>query len=729
MFSRDFIALLLLAAPVVSTARPPTPDSGSLALRHSATPIEIDGLVEAQWATADSTILLFQLQPYFGKSPTVRTIAKVLSSEDALYCLMICYQPRSTIVSNTGLLDQDAGDAVSIMLDTFNDRQTAYKFAVSASGVRADARMLDDGRNRDFSYDGVWTAATAITDSGYVVEMEIPYRTIKHDGTSGGWGLDFDRWVSQTKEDLYWTAYEQNEGMRISKFGRLEFDGVRPSAAGLNLELYPVAIARTTYNGSGYDTDPDIGLDLFYNPSEQLTLLLTANPDFAQIEADPFNFNISQYESYFSERRPFFTEGSEIFNASGRQNNTGFYRPMELFYSRRIGRSLPDGSIVPLIAGTKAFGRAPGWEYGGFVAATGEQDYVADGETLVEHKAVFASARVKRTIFDNSSVGALFVSKQTAGDLSGVLDIDGAFRTTDWQLSYQLARSFTGGSGDYAFSAGFVSFGQTWITLSRARAVGKNFDVSAVGFVPWRGTVDATFLTGPTWYYDTGYISQITAYGGGAIYYEDADLFTDRIIILGFNMQLRDNWGYEINIIPGRARDRGITYDYFEVSLGSWYNVSPTWEGNLSFGFTHGYNYAREYLANNAWISGQIAWRALPVMQVGTSFGLYAEEDPAGELEEITYNARPFLSVTPFNNLNVRVYVDVTTLRSTDRIENLIGGLLFSFNFLPKSWIYLALNEVRDRPEGTVQVPGAPTAGLRVADRAAVLKVKYLYYL
>ena len=107
------------------------------------------------------------------------------------------------------------------MLDTFNDRQTAYKFAVSASGVRADARMLDDGRNRDFSYDGVWTAATAITDSGYVVEMEIPYRTIKHDGTSGGWGLDFDRWVSQTKEDLYWSAYEQNEGMRISKFGRL----------------------------------------------------------------------------------------------------------------------------------------------------------------------------------------------------------------------------------------------------------------------------------------------------------------------------------------------------------------------------------------------------------------------------------------------------------------------------------------------------------------------------
>jgi hypothetical protein len=419
----------------------------------------VDGLVEPQWYTADSTVSFFQLQPYFGRDPTVRTTAKVLSSDEALYCLMICIQPRSTIQANTGLLDQYVGDVVSIMLDTFNDRQTAYKFAVSASGVRSDARMLDDGRNRDFSYDGVWTAATAITDSGYVVEMEIPYRSLKHDGTSGGWGLDFDRWIPETKEDLYWSVYEQNEGMRISRFGRLEFNGVKPAAGGLNLELYPVAIARTTYNGSTYDTDPDLGLDLFYNPSEQLTLLLTANPDFAQIEADPFNFNISQYESYYSERRPFFTEGSEIFNASGRQNNTGFYRPMELFYSRRIGKSLPDGSIVPLIAGTKAFGRAPGWEYGGFVAATGQEEYVSDGEALTEEKAIFASARVKRTILDNSSVGLLFVSKQTQGGMSGVLDIDGAFRTTDWQLSYQLARSFKDRTGDYAASAGFVSFG------------------------------------------------------------------------------------------------------------------------------------------------------------------------------------------------------------------------------------------------------------------------------
>jgi hypothetical protein len=722
-------ALLLLFGMVVCIAAPPGEGARTLSLRPATGPIEIDGLIDAHWAVADSASLTFQLLPYYSQHPTVRTIAKVLSTDEALYCLMVCRQLRATIESNTGLLDQYVGDVVSIMLDTFNDRQTAYKFAVSASGVRSDARMVDDGRNKDYSYDGVWTAASAISDSGYVVEMEIPYRTIKHDGTSGGWGLDFDRWVPQTKEDLYWSSYEQNEGMRISKFGRLEFDGVRPAAAGLNLELYPVAIARTTYNGSGYDTDPDLGLDLFYNPSERLTLLLTANPDFAQIEADPFNFNISQYESYFSERRPFFTEGSEIFNASGRQSNTGFYRPMELFYSRRIGRSLPDGSVVPLIAGTKAFGRAPGWEYGGFVAATGEEEYVEDGESLVEQKALFTSARVKRTILDNSSVGVLFVSKQTSGGLSGVLDIDGAFRTSDWQLSYQLARSFTNSSGDYAFSAGLVSFGQTWVNLARVRAVGREFDVSAVGFVPWKGSIEGTALTGPTWYFDSGYIQRISAFGGFTAYYDHADLFTDRGLVLVFNMELRDNWGYEIDVITGLALDEEVKYDYFEASLGSWFNISPSWEGHLQLGYVHGYNYAREYLADFGSVSGEIEWRALPVLKVGTSFGVFAEGNPNGELEEITYNARPFFSVTPFNNLSVRMYLDVTTLRSTGTVDNILGGLLFSYNFLPKSWIYLALNEVRDRPEAPVSGPGSTPSGLRVVDRAGVFKVKYLYYM
>jgi hypothetical protein len=406
------------------------------------------------------------------------------------------------------------------MIDTFNDQRTAYKFAVTATGVRADCRLLDDARNRDYNWDGIWFSDAKIYDWGFVVEMKIPYRSIKYDGNLNYWGLDFDRWRPLNSEDLYWCSYEQNEGQRISKFGKLEFKDFHPSAHGLNLEIYPVGIGKATYNGNGkYDFDPDAGIDIFYNPSPQLTFQLTGNPDFAQIEADPYDFNISRYESYFSERRPFFIEGSEIFTPAGKQRNTGFYSPMELFYSRRIGKKLPDGTEVPLSFGTKAFGKLGDWEYGGFVARTEETNYMDDTTQSVEPRAYFASARLKKQIMGNSSIGVLYVGKYTEGNTYGVLDIDGAFRESGWQLAYQFARSFKNNEGGYAASAGFTRFGNDWVTFARVRHVGKNFDIDQIGYVPWKGTTEFASLTGPIWFPETGFIRQILIYSLSFSYY------------------------------------------------------------------------------------------------------------------------------------------------------------------------------------------------------------------
>lgn len=714
-------ALLFLCACAASAA-----GTGTLRLRLTGTPITVDGRIDPAWMAADSVEILHQQQPYHGRPPSFRTVAKVLTTGDALYCLITCSEPRDLLEANTGVLDEANGDVVSIMLDTFNDRQTAYRFCVSASGVRADCRLVDDARNRDYTWDGIWRAASQIADSGYVVEMAIPYRSLKFSDDADSWGIDFDRWIPALKEDLYWQTYEQNEGIRISKFGRLEFEGFRPSAGGLSLELYPLAIARATYTGSSYETDPDVGLDAFYNPSEQLTFLLTANPDFAQIEADPFDFNVSRYESYYSERRPFFTEGNEAFAASGRQNNTGFYRPLELFYSRRIGKILPDGEVVPIHLGTKAFGRLGGLEYGGFVALTGETPHADDGIGAVEPRAVFGSARLKQRILENSSVGILAVAKQTSSGMEGVVDIDGAFRSSDWQLSYQLARSFQNGSGDFAGAAGFLKFGSEWMLLSRTRVIGKRFDVDQVGFVPWRGTAELTAVGGPTWYLQEGAISQITVYGGASTVYEDIDLYTDAVGILGCNFQFRDGWGCELTTTAGRSRDEGILYTSYEVTWNSWYNVSPAWNGNFGLGYLFTYNFAREYTAPVGFLDGSISWRALSILRIGASVGLYAEWTPDGPLEEVTYNARPFLSFTPVNNLNLSVYVDNIWLRSSGKIESMVGGLLLSYNFLPKSWIYLALNEVRQRPDPE---DGLPTPRMATTHRAGVFKIKYLYYL
>ncbi len=733
------LKILLILFVVSSIMFAAQNDKKTIHLKKINTKISIDGIIDPIWNSADSATNYFQLSPYYGKNPVWQTVAKVLTTDDALYCLMICYEDKKLIQATTGTLDNTSGDIVSIMLDTFDDYKTAYKFAVTAGGVRADARLLDDARNRDYSWDGIWFAATKVYDWGYVVEIKIPYKSIQYNKDLTNWGIDFDRWIPYLSEDLYWNKYEQNEGLRVSKFGKLEFDNFKPSVTGLNLEIYPVGISKAEYLGNGvnssifssnakYKIQPNAGLDIMYNPSPQLKFQLTANPDFAQIEADPYQFNISRYESYFSERRPFFTEGNEIFMASGKQNNTGFYSPLELFYSRRIGKILPDGNEVPLILGTKAFGRINDWEYGGFLAVTDQKNYKENDSELTEPSATFGLARLKKQFGENSSIGALFVGKQTNQNTFGVVDIDGAFRTSDWQLSYQVARSIKNSQGDFAASAGFVSASSNWWILGRNKYIGNNFDINEVGYVPWIGTAEVTWLTGPTWYFNQGYISQILVLGGFYTNYKHVERYTDRSAVVDFNMSFRDNWRYEFTFILGRSKDQGIEYNSYEIDYDGSFNINPKWDASFNGGYSKTYNFDRNYLAFYSWFGANVDWFAADFLQVGTSYNMWIEGNPAGSVEDITYDARPYFSLTPVNNLNIRVYVDNLFDKSSNRMEQLIGGLLFSYNFLPKSWIYFAYNELDNRSDQFDSFGSLLPQKMHVAARDGVFKIKYLYY-
>jgi hypothetical protein len=693
-----------------------------LVLKKAETMILIDGIIESAWNKADSTDGFFQATPYYGQEPSKRTVAKLLTSNEALYCLVICYDDYGNIEQKKGTLDDMGGDVVSLMLDTYGDERTAYKFAVTASGVRADCRLLDDARNRDYSWDGIWFSQAKVYDWGYVVEMQIPYKSIQYDESLSAWGLDIDRWVALKREDLYWCPFEENEGQRVSRFGKLQFEDFRPTAHGLNLELYPVAISKAIYvEDKNYETDLDVGFNAFYNPSPKLTFLLTVNPDFAQIEADPFDFNITRYESYFSERRPFFTEGNEVFMPSGKLRNSGFYHPLELFYSRRIGKKLPDGQEVPLIMGSKAFGRLGDLEYGGFVAMTAETDYLDEDDIpTTESRAIFTSGRIKGQILGNSSIGFLYVGKHTPTNTFGVFDIDGAFRTSSWQLSYQFASSFDRFTTGYAGAAGFTMIGDSWLTFLRGNIIEENFDFEdQISFVPWKGTKEFTGLSGPRWYFDDGYVRSILIYAGPFLFYEKDDHFTDYGGLVGYNMQFRDNWGFEINLIGGEALDEGVLYNYYDASFSSWFNTSPKWSGNLWTRYSWGYNFSREYVAFYTRFGGNIQWQILDEFSLGTTIDMYVEGNPDNNIEDITYNTRPYISWTPVNDLNIRLYVDNVFLHSSGKMEQAIAGFLIAYNYSPKSWIYFAINEVRERDDFNI---------MRIADRAAVLKASYLYY-
>ena len=707
-------------------------DSGkTLVLRKTNAKVVLDGVIDSVWSTADSVNDFVELSPYPGTTPSKKSTAKVLTTEDAIYCLMVCMDSITNIQQHTGNLDDMGGDIVSIMFDTFNDKQTAYKFAVTAAGVRADCRLLDDARTRDYNWDGVWFSAAKVYSWGFVIEMEIPYRTIQFNDRPTEWGLDFDRWIPSSNEDTYWNKYEKNEGQRISKFGKLLFKEFQPAAKGLNLEIYPVGLAKATYlPDSKYKVEPEAGVDIFYNPSQSLTFQLTANPDFAQIEADPFSFNITRYETYYNERRPFFTQGNEVFMAAGKDNNSGFYSPLQLFYSRRIGKKLYDGSEVPLNVGTKAFGRLDDWEYGGFWANTGQQDYDSNGTRYTEPQADFYSVRLKKHIMDNSTLGVLFVNKHTLGDNNGVLDIDGALRSTDWQLAYQFARSYNNEQGGYASSLGFTDFTKTWMTMMRVRYVGKQFDVSQVGYVPWIGTTNAVALTGPTWYYDAGPIRQISTWLGPFCTDERVDEFTDVGASGGFNFQFRNNWGFEIDLLAAKRKDVDTVYPGYEADYSFWWNISPKWSADFYGSFANIYNFDLGFVSYYNTVGADYSVILADLFSVGTSFNAYIEGSRERTVYDVTYNARPYISFTPLNDLNLRVYVDNTIDKSTDKLEQVIGGFLFSYSFLPKSWIYLALNEDRDRFSDEYDAVGNLLPNrMHTVSRAGVFKIKYLYYL
>jgi hypothetical protein len=193
-------------------------------------------------------------------------------------------------------------------------------------------------------------------------------------------------------------------------------------------------------------------------------------------------------------------------------------------------------------------------------------------------------------------------------------------------------------------------------------------------------------------------------------------------------MSFRDNWGYEITLLGGKSKDQGIKYNYYEVDYNSYYNISSKWSGDNYGGYSKTYNFNRGYVAFYTWHGLDFQWNAGNALQLGTSYSMYVEGNPEGGIEDITYDARPYISLTPVNDLNLRIYVDNLYDSSSDHLEQIIGGLLFSYNFRPKSWIYFAFNEVDNRSDQYDSFGNLLPQRMHVAARAGVFKIKYLYY-
>jgi hypothetical protein len=313
--------------------------------------ITIDGrLNEEGWKRAPVSGFT-QKNPVEGAPPTYPTDVWVLYDDEAMYVGARLHDPSpDSIIDRIGRRDADIdGDWFYVGIDSYHDRRTGFFFGVYASGSITDGTLYNDSWDDD-SWDGIWDAATAIDDSGWVAELKIPYSQLRFTGQdSYVWGINFARQIERLNEENYFVMVPKKESGWVSRFADLT--GIEKISPPARLEFLPYGVVSTRRTSNYLPGDPfndgssgqwNVGGDLKAGLGSNLTMNATINPDFGQVEVDPAVVNLTQFETFYEEKRPFFLEGTNLFEFGygGANNNWGFNSGNPtFFYSRRIGRA------------------------------------------------------------------------------------------------------------------------------------------------------------------------------------------------------------------------------------------------------------------------------------------------------------------------------------------------------------------------------------------------------
>ncbi|UCC72303.1 MAG: carbohydrate binding family 9 domain-containing protein [Gemmatimonadota bacterium] len=454
-------AVLLIPTTVLATpARAqnglvhPTPPPEVRAARRVG-PIELDGrLDEPAWQAAPPASDLIQSQPNEGELATQRTEVRFLFDDDAIYIGARMHDDLGAEGVRTRLVRRDGSadsDELCIVFDTFHDHLGRTIFSINPSGVKGDA-FGPGGASADLSWDPVWEVKTRIDSLGWTAELRIPFSQLRFPRDSlQTWGLQIERLASRLNEESQWAFWRLNESGGPSRYGHLH--GLEIDATPARAELLPYVVGRFVNVRPDDPNDPfrqpheldyRMGLDLKYLLTSNLTLTATINPDFGQVEVDPAVVNLSAFETYFPEKRPFFVEGGGLIRFGSLWcffcSNTS---SISLFYSRRIGR-VPQGNGIAddagefadipesttILGAAKITGRtAGGWSVG-----------VLDALTRREHATVMRSDSSRSSVqvepFSNYFVGRL------AKDLrQGNLQVGGMFTSVVRDLSDPALKS------------------------------------------------------------------------------------------------------------------------------------------------------------------------------------------------------------------------------------------------------------------------------------------------
>ena len=374
--------------------------------------IEIDGhLNEADWTRAQVIDDFNQQSPDEGQPSTERTEVRMLYDAEKLYIGFECYdsQPEKIVANEMrrdGMLWQN--DNVYIMLDTYGDKRQCFFFRTNALGALSDTAVTDGGENLNGSWDCIWEAAGRQHEKGWTVEIAIPFNQLRFKKKdSMVWGVNFGRNIQRTNETTQWIQVPRSQSWpgTYHPIYQGKLTGLQGIALPSYFDVKPYLLGGLARNLEDGDwqrtTERDIGLDMKYGVTSNLTLDLTLNTDFAQVEADQEEVNLTRFSLFFPERREFFLEGSGLFAFGAGIGNFG-PPPLSVFYSRRIG--IEDDREVRLLGGGKLTGKVGAYSVGALNMTT-----AASAEIPMTN---FSVIRMQRDILSDSTVGFILTNRQ-----------------------------------------------------------------------------------------------------------------------------------------------------------------------------------------------------------------------------------------------------------------------------------------------------------------------------
>jgi hypothetical protein len=440
-----------------------------------------------------------QRVPEDGAPASQRTQVYLGYDQSALYAIFVAFddEPEKVRAHMARRENFFGDDIVEIQLDTFHDEQRAFSFICNPLGIQWDAIWTEgSGDNFDSSWDTVWQSSGKRTDSGFVVLMEIPFKSLRFSqDDEQTWGIVLARDLLRTDENTFWPPITAHIEGRLNQAATMR--GLKGISSGRNIWLIPYTTARrfslldpdadpAAYQRESFDADA--GLDAKFVFKDSLSLDLTANPDFAQIESDQPQVTVNQrFENFFPEKRPFFLENAGYFST-----------PTNLLFTRRI----EDPRV-----GARLTGKLGNYSLGAMLVddeAPGKQ--YAAGDPRHGKRASIGAFRVQRDILSQSQIGLLYVSREFSGDSNKVGGIDGRIKLGEhWVSSFHATQSKTreenveGEEEDTAYQLIFNRAGHSFSSHLHYREVGPDFN-AAVGFVPRRDIRDVHQISGYTFW-------------------------------------------------------------------------------------------------------------------------------------------------------------------------------------------------------------------------------------